>query len=305
MSSWGNDSDASDSDTFQPMLFTKGVQKKIEAKSQKVGTSNKPIKTPQAPQVVSKPTASETSLTPYGQKETEEKSANKPNAPKSLSHLLTDMPAQMAAKIEWNTTPYNPQASFEVSYHAYIRRSICGMRMFCLVDNWYCPDATLHPPKVNITFSSTSTHATHPFLSFLSLLTLPSLPFPSLSPVHPVQSMNVSDWLVRILRTMSITRPTEIQQRCIPIAFQGRDIIGRAKTGSGKTAAFAIPILQQLAKDPYGVFALVLTPTRELAIQIADQFHALGKPIALETSVIVGGLDVMRQMAEVGLLILN
>ncbi len=70
----------------------------------------------------------------------------------------------------------------------------------------------------------------------------------------------------------------------------GRDVIGRAKTGSGKTAAFAVPILQELALDPFGIFALVLTPTRELAFQIADQFKALGLPLSLETAVVVGGL---------------
>lgn len=61
----------------------------------------------------------------------------------------------------------------------------------------------------------------------------------------------------------------------------GADTYGVAKTGSGKTATFAIPILQRLAKDPFSLFALVLTPTRELAFQISEQFAALGKPIGL------------------------
>lgn len=59
-----------------------------------------------------------------------------------------------------------------------------------------------------------------------------------------------------------MTRPTHVQQGCIPQILAGRDVIGLAQTGSGKTAAFALPILQKLAKDPYGVFALVLVPTR-------------------------------------------
>lgn len=71
-----------------------------------------------------------------------------------------------------------------------------------------------------------------------------------------------------------------------------------AKTGSGKTATFAIPILQRLAKDPFSVFALVLTPTRELAFQIADQFAALGKPMGLRQATIVGGLDFIKQGIE-------
>lgn len=86
-------------------------------------------------------------------------------------------------------------------------------------------------------------------------------------------------------------------------------MIGGAKTGSGKTAAFALPILQKLSEDPFGIFALVLTPTRyihcdfprevtsstnmdcrELAFQIAEQFRVLGKAIGVKECVIVGGL---------------
>ncbi|OUM66829.1 hypothetical protein PIROE2DRAFT_40497, partial [Piromyces sp. E2] len=78
----------------------------------------------------------------------------------------------------------------------------------------------------------------------------------------------------------------------------GKDVIGSAKTGSGKTAAFALPILQKLAEDPFGVFALVLTPTRELAFQIAEQFRALGSSINLKQSIVVGGLDMMTQAIE-------
>ncbi len=60
------------------------------------------------------------------------------------------------------------------------------------------------------------------------------------------------------------------------INFSGRDVIGCAETGSGKTAAFALPILHELSKDIYGIFAVVLTPTRELAVQISEQFMAFG-----------------------------
>lgn len=63
----------------------------------------------------------------------------------------------------------------------------------------------------------------------------------------------------------------------------GRDIIGLAETGSGKTAAFALPVLQALLKTPQRLFALVLTPTRELAFQIAEQFEALGAAIGIKT----------------------
>ncbi|PCH41503.1 DEAD-domain-containing protein [Wolfiporia cocos MD-104 SS10] len=99
---------------------------------------------------------------------------------------------------------------------------------------------------------------------------------------------------------MSIRAPTEIQAACIPPLLQGRDCIGNAKTGSGKTIAFALPILQKLAVDPYGIFALVLTPTRELAFQISEQFAVLGGALNLRTAVVVGGMDMMSQALELG-----
>jgi len=97
---------------------------------------------------------------------------------------------------------------------------------------------------------------------------------------------------------MSIKAPTEVQAACIPPLLAGRDCIGNAKTGSGKTIAFALPILQRLSVDPYGLFALVLTPTRELAFQIADQFTVLGAPLSVRTAVIVGGMDMIAQAIE-------
>lgn len=71
--------------------------------------------------------------------------------------------------------------------------------------------------------------------------------------------------------------PTKIQKEAIPVALQGKDIIGLAETGSGKTGAFSIPILQALLENPQRYFALILTPTRELAFQISEQIEALGK----------------------------
>lgn len=89
--------------------------------------------------------------------------------------------------------------------------------------------------------------------------------------------------------------PTQIQVEAIPYALQKKDIIGLALTGSGKTAAFALPILQHLLQEPTPCYALVLTPVRELAIQISEQFEALGAFIGLKTTVLVGGLDLTVQ----------
>ena len=68
-----------------------------------------------------------------------------------------------------------------------------------------------------------------------------------------------------------------------------------SKTGSGKTAAFALPILEKLAEDPYGVFAVVLTPTRELALQISEQFKLFGKGVNVRVELITGGMDSTTQ----------
>jgi len=95
------------------------------------------------------------------------------------------------------------------------------------------------------------------------------------------KDLGVTDWLCGVLQSLGITQPTPVQRGCIPAVLAGRDVIGTAQTGSGKTAAFALPILQRLAKDPYGVFALVLTPTRELAVQLAEQFRAFGAGMSL------------------------
>lgn len=75
-------------------------------------------------------------------------------------------------------------------------------------------------------------------------------------------SLGAAPWLIASLANMAILRPTGIQKGCIPKILEGRDIIGGSKTGSGKTVAFTVPILQKWAEDPVGIFALVLTPTR-------------------------------------------
>jgi len=94
---------------------------------------------------------------------------------------------------------------------------------------------------------------------------------------------------------MGFTKPTKIQKEALPYALKGRDIIGLAQTGSGKTAAFALPILHSLLQNPQPLFALVISPTRELAIQIAKHFEGLGATIGVKCVVTVGGMDSMNQ----------
>jgi ATP-dependent RNA helicase RhlE len=95
---------------------------------------------------------------------------------------------------------------------------------------------------------------------------------------------------------MGYTRPTPIQAEAIPVALAGRDLIGCASTGTGKTAAFVLPILQRLSWGRRGKCrALVLAPTRELALQIDEQVLALGYHVGLSAVSVVGGLDMRPQ----------
>ena len=108
-------------------------------------------------------------------------------------------------------------------------------------------------------------------------------------------SLEVSPWLLASLSALSVLRPTSIQRSCIPAILQGRDVIGGSRTGSGKTIAFAVPILQKWAEDPIGIFAVILTPTRELALQIFEQFKAIAATQSLKPVLVVGGTDMRTQ----------
>ncbi|CAK8537539.1 unnamed protein product [Lathyrus sativus] len=110
--------------------------------------------------------------------------------------------------------------------------------------------------------------------------------------------LGLSEWAVKTCKELRMLTPRRVQQYCIPKILEGRHVIGIDETGSGKTAAFALPILQRLAEHPFGVFALVVTPTRELAFQLAEQFRALGSSLRLRIALIVGGMDMLRQTKE-------
>ncbi|KAG2147078.1 DEAD-domain-containing protein [Suillus cothurnatus] len=115
------------------------------------------------------------------------------------------------------------------------------------------------------------------------------------TPPETFKELGLIDPLLEALDKINFTKPTEIQQEALPHALEGRDIIGVAETGSGKTAAFALPILQKLWDEPKGLFACILAPTRELAYQIAQQFESLGSAMGVRSLVLVGGMDRMQQ----------
>ena len=115
------------------------------------------------------------------------------------------------------------------------------------------------------------------------------------------KDLNLIEPILEALETEGYTTPTPIQEQSIPVILQGRDLLGCAQTGTGKTAAFAIPMLQLLAKSKmvnpnnHQIKALILTPTRELAIQIDESFKAYGKNLRLKQLVIFGGVSQVPQ----------
>lgn len=110
------------------------------------------------------------------------------------------------------------------------------------------------------------------------------------------QSLNIIEPILQALAEEGYTTPTPIQSQAIPIVLQGTDLLACAQTGTGKTAAFAVPVLQLLSKDKTNnqkrkIRSLIVTPTRELAIQIEESFKAYGRYTGLTTAVIFGGVN--------------
>ncbi|KAK4115180.1 DEAD-domain-containing protein [Canariomyces notabilis] len=108
-------------------------------------------------------------------------------------------------------------------------------------------------------------------------------------------SLGVRPWLVQSLANMAIKRPTAIQRESIPMLLKGRDCIGGSRTGSGKTVAFTVPILQKWAENPSAIFGVILTPTRELALQIYEQVKAISSPHSFKAILVTGGSDMRPQ----------
>jgi ATP-dependent RNA helicase RhlE len=108
------------------------------------------------------------------------------------------------------------------------------------------------------------------------------------------QEMGLMDAVVHGVQSLGFVEPTAIQERCIPLILQGRDVIGSAQTGTGKTAAFALPILSRL-KDHRCLRCLVLEPTRELAVQVETAFQYYARFNEVEIGVIYGGVGYDRQ----------
>ncbi|MDR2634594.1 MAG: DEAD/DEAH box helicase, partial [Clostridiales bacterium] len=109
--------------------------------------------------------------------------------------------------------------------------------------------------------------------------------------------MNLSDEVVRSVEHNGFTIPTEVQASCIPAIMDGRDLVGRSKTGSGKTLAFGIPLIERINPEVKGVQCLVICPTRELAVQVADEMRkATEFKEGCKMTAVFGGADMGKQI---------
>ena len=127
---------------------------------------------------------------------------------------------------------------------------------------------------------------------------MPAVPTPDRAPTFA--SLGIPDVLVRTLARRGLHEPFAIQAAALPDALAGRDVLGRAQTGAGKTLAFGLPLLTRLAggrSQPKRPRALVLVPTRELAMQVNDALAPLGQPMGVTFAVVVGGASMGRQIS--------
>jgi ATP-dependent RNA helicase DeaD len=110
--------------------------------------------------------------------------------------------------------------------------------------------------------------------------------------------LGLSEPILEALRHLGYEKPTPIQEQTIPALLQGRDIIGQAQTGTGKTAAFGLPLLQYIELDSGEVQALVVTPTRELCIQVTQALRAYGARKGVNVVACFGGAPIRTQTAQ-------
>lgn len=115
------------------------------------------------------------------------------------------------------------------------------------------------------------------------------------TPVHQFDGFGLSEGIVRTIKGMGITTPTPIQDQIIPEILDGHDVIGLAETGTGKTAAFLVPLIEKALHDHHRQ-VLIMAPTRELALQINVEFQKLAKGYRLFSTVCVGGMNIRPQI---------
>jgi ATP-dependent RNA helicase RhlE len=112
--------------------------------------------------------------------------------------------------------------------------------------------------------------------------------------MNTFEGLGIAPKILEILSQLKFTTPTPIQFQSIPIAIEGKDVMGIAQTGTGKTLAFGVPMIQRLAQHKGR--GLVILPTRELALQVDESLHKIGRPLGLKTAVLIGGESMNRQL---------
>ena len=141
-----------------------------------------------------------------------------------------------------------------------------------------------------------------PSITDLNAVRTLAAPLPDRATPMTFADLALSPRILDALAEEGYTTPTPIQAQSIPLLIEGRDILGMAQTGTGKTAAFALPLLHRLAANPRpapkgGARILVLAPTRELVSQIAAGFESFGRHLSLSVTTIFGGVSQFHQVA--------
>ena len=122
----------------------------------------------------------------------------------------------------------------------------------------------------------------------------------NVAPWASFEDLGLAEPLVQTCKALGFKKPTPVQREIIPFLLQEESahVLALASTGSGKTAAFCLPMLNRLSLDPYGIYAVIVSPTRELAKQIHQQVLALGSSYNVESALVVGGMDMVKQSCE-------
>jgi len=109
--------------------------------------------------------------------------------------------------------------------------------------------------------------------------------------------LGIAPRLLDIIASLKFTTPTPIQEKAIPVAIEGKDIIGIAQTGTGKTLAFGVPMIQRIGQTK--TQGLIILPTRELALQVEEMLHWVGRSLGLKTALLIGGMSMRPQMSAI------
>lgn len=109
--------------------------------------------------------------------------------------------------------------------------------------------------------------------------------------------LGIAPRLLDSIANLKFTTPTPIQEKAIPVAIEGKDIIGIAQTGTGKTLAFGVPMIQRIGQTK--TMGLIILPTRELALQVEEMLHSVGRSLGLKTALLIGGMSMRPQMSAI------